>query len=256
MHPPAPFPKVLQLNEWRHLVIGLVDAPPGGAQFEARLCAAHASVLFYSSLLIDCLVLTPTDADPADNSLGIADPPAFGEGPSAAEDPTHSDGALSDPPAPAPAGAQGLWGSRARPQSPPALAPLEAQSAPGDGGPGRVAPSPAISLPLTALMESYRLHPSTGLAPSADSWGPAPAPGAGRRSSDDSVRPHPDPALGTDPRGPAEWLPPASPPDPDRSESPRPESSVSIASFRPAWVVGSESGTPSQSPPSSPGGVY
>ena len=70
--PPAPaatrtvdMVRVLPLDEWRHLVIGLVDVPPGGAQFEARLTAEeHASRAWYASLLIDCLVLRRVDADP------------------------------------------------------------------------------------------------------------------------------------------------------------------------------------------------
>ena len=57
--------RALPPHEWRHLVVGVAEVPPGGAECDARLTSSSAAFEdpWYSSLLLDCLVLTPTSAD-------------------------------------------------------------------------------------------------------------------------------------------------------------------------------------------------
>ena len=70
--------RALQLDEWRHLVIGTVDVPRGGARFQARLSAAADGAPWYAWLLIDCLVLTPAEAgaqfEPEEPLEGVGSP--------------------------------------------------------------------------------------------------------------------------------------------------------------------------------------
>uniref|UniRef100_A0A7S4CEV6 RING-type domain-containing protein n=1 Tax=Eutreptiella gymnastica TaxID=73025 RepID=A0A7S4CEV6_9EUGL len=69
-------PQALELNAWRHLVIGTVDVPSDGTPFNASLKAQASDQPqpWYSTLLIDCLVLAPAH-------MGLGDPPAgAGEG--------------------------------------------------------------------------------------------------------------------------------------------------------------------------------